>query len=247
MNIQLQVENALPPMHNLLLAALSEPSRVQLAAHMTSEVVLLGSILCEPGEVFQKVYFPDDCLISELALTPQHLSLEIALIGSEGMLGCAVGLGQDVAHVRAVVQRAGTVSCISSSDFFTEFKRNNELRVLLHRYTDGMLEQVTQIALCSHYHLLEARLARSLLTIRDRLQSNTFHLTHEIMAHALGVRRVGVTKAASALQTQNLISYSRGNIKIINPSGLSLASCSCYLAMKDSAQQVFSPTKSEIS
>jgi CRP-like cAMP-binding protein len=104
---------------------------------------------------------------------------------------------------------------------------------VLYRYTDTLLAQAIQIAVCSRYHVLEARLARSLLVTRDRLQSDKFHLTHEFLAHALGVRRVGVTKAASALQQQGLIIYSRGNIEILDPEGLAAASCTCYEIVRE--------------
>jgi CRP-like cAMP-binding protein len=110
----------------------------------------------------------------------------------------------------------------------------DSLRQLLYRYTDTLLAQAIQIAVCSRFHVLEARLARSLLITRDRLQSEKFHLTHEFLAHALGVRRVGVTKAASALQQQGLITYSRGNIEILDSAGLEAVSCRCYEMVKDS-------------
>jgi len=138
-----------------------------------------------------------------------------------------------VAQVRAVVQRSGSASRIDSADFCAEFSKTESLQRLLYRYTDTLLGQAIQIAVCSRFHVLEARLARSLLITRDRLQSEKFHLTHEFLAHALGVRRVGVTKAASALQQQKLITYSRGNIEILDSAGLEAVSCRCYELVKD--------------
>jgi CRP-like cAMP-binding protein len=132
-----------------------------------------------------------------------------------------------------VVQRAGHASRIHAADFCAEFARMESLQRLLYRYTDTLLAQAIQIAVCSRFHVLEARLARSLLITRDRLQSEKFHLTHEFLAHALGVRRVGVTKAASALQNQKLITYSRGNIEILDSAGLEAVSCRCYEMVKD--------------
>jgi CRP-like cAMP-binding protein len=139
-----------------------------------------------------------------------------------------VALGQRIAQVRAVVQRSGHALRMEAEDFAAEFAELESLQRLLHRYTDHLLAQAIQIAVCSRFHVLEARLARSLLVTRDRLQSDRFHMTHEFLAHALGVRRVGVTKAASALQGQGLISYSRGNIEILDPAGLEAVSCHCY-------------------
>jgi CRP-like cAMP-binding protein len=138
-----------------------------------------------------------------------------------------------MAQVRAVVQRAGRALRLDANDFRLAYARMEPLQRLLARYTDTLLAQAIQIAVCSRFHVLEARLARSLLITRDRLQSDKFHLTHEFLAHALGVRRVGVTKAASALQNQKLISYSRGNIEILDAAGLEAVSCRCYELVKD--------------
>jgi CRP-like cAMP-binding protein len=161
------------------------------------------------------------------------MTLEVGLVGREGMLGATVALGHETAQVRAVVQRPGSASRMDSAAFRAEFARNGALQRVLYRYTDTLLAQAIQIAVCSRFHVLEARLARSLLITRDRLQSDKFHLTHEFLAHALGVRRVGVTKAASALQQQGLIIYSRGNIEILDAEGLAAASCTCYEIVKD--------------
>lgn len=161
------------------------------------------------------------------------MTLEVGSAGREGMIGASVALGHQLAQVRAVVQRSGLASRIDSDDFCAEFVRMDSLQRLLYRYTDALLAQAIQIAVCSRFHVLEARLARSLLITRDRLQSNKFHLTHEFLAHALGVRRVGVTKAATALQQQKLITYSRGNIEIRDSAGLEAVSCRCYELVKD--------------
>jgi CRP-like cAMP-binding protein len=168
-----------------------------------------------------------------MAVAEVRMTLEVGLVGREGMLGATVALGHDTTQVRAVVQRAGSASRIDADLFRTEFSRSPALQRVLYRYTDSLLAQAIQIAVCSRYHVLEARLARSLLVTRDRLQSDRFHLTHEFLAHALGVRRVGVTKAASALQQQGLINYSRGNIEILDPEGLAQAACTCYEIVRE--------------
>ena len=221
---------------NLLLAALPEPDLVRLAPLLESVQVDVGEVLCEPGDPVHSIYFPHDSLVSLLGVAEGRMTLEVGLVGREGMLGATVALGHEVAQVRAVVQRAGSASRMDSFQFRTEFARSPSLQRVLYRYTDTLLAQAIQIAVCSRFHVLEARLARSLLITRDRLQSEKFHLTHEFLAHALGVRRVGVTKAASALQQQGLIIYSRGNIEILDVSGLVAASCKCYEIVKEAGE-----------
>jgi len=220
--------------HNRLLASLPEDDARRLAGLCDTVRIDIGDVLYEPGQAIRHIYFPSDSLISLLAVAEGRMTLEVGAVGSEGMIGASVALGHELAQVRAVVQRAGAATRIDSEDFCAEFVRMESLRRLLYRYTDTLLAQAIQIAVCSRFHVLEARLARSLLITRDRLQSGKFHLTHEFLAHALGVRRVGVTKAASALQQQKLISYSRGNIEILDPVGLEAVSCRCYELVKDS-------------
>jgi CRP-like cAMP-binding protein len=227
-------DRALPRLaNNRLLASLPDDDQLQLAEICETVRVENGQLLSEPGEEMRYVYFPIDCLISLLGVAEGRMTLEIGSLGREGMLGASVVLGHELAQVRAVVQRSGRVYRLAVGDFVTEFYRMESLRRLVHRYTDSMLAQAIQIAVCSRFHVLEARLARSLLITRDRLQSDKFHLTHEFLAHALGVRRVGVTKAASALQQQKLITYSRGNIEILDSTGLEAVSCHCYDLFKE--------------
>lgn len=218
---------------NLLLAALPPQELAAMLPLLDQVQVEVGEVLCEPGDPVRNIYFPNDCLISLLAVAEGRMTLEVGLVGREGMLGATVALGHDTAQVRAVVQRPGSASRLDSNRFREEFARNPSLQRVLYRYTDTLLAQAIQIAVCSRYHVLEARLARSLLITRDRLKSDKFHLTHEFLAHALGVRRVGVTKAASALQQQGLIIYSRGNIEILDAEGLAAAACTCYEIVKE--------------
>jgi CRP-like cAMP-binding protein len=218
---------------NRLLAALPDADFARLAPMLEPVQVEVGEVLCEPGDPIRHIYFPHDSLVSLLGVAEGRMTLEVGLVGREGMLGATVALGHETAQVRAVVQRPGSASRMDSAAFRAEFARNGALQRVLYRYTDTLLAQAIQIAVCSRFHVLEARLARSLLITRDRLQSDKFHLTHEFLAHALGVRRVGVTKAASALQQQGLIIYSRGNIEILDAEGLAAASCTCYEIVKD--------------
>jgi CRP-like cAMP-binding protein len=225
---------------NRLLAALPAADLESLAPLLEPVQVDVGAVLCEPGDPIRHIYFPHDSLVSLLAVAEGRMTLEVGLVGREGMLGATVALGHDTAQVRAIVQRAGSASRMDSALFRTEFARNPSLQRVLYRYTDTLLAQAIQIAVCSRFHVLEARLARSLLITRDRVQSDKFHLTHEFLAHALGVRRVGVTKAASALQQQGLIIYSRGNIEILDVPGLAAASCKCYEIVKDAGEVALS-------
>ena len=218
---------------NRLLSSLPEEEQGQLARLGEIIKVEVGDVLYEPGQTVRHVYFPLDCLLSLLAVAEGRMTLEVGSVGREGMIGAPVVLGHELAQVRAVVQRAGRAVRIDAGEFRLAYARMEPLQRLLHRYTDTLLAQAIQIAVCSRFHVLEARLARSLLITRDRLQSDKFHLTHEFLAHALGVRRVGVTKAASALQNQKLISYSRGNIEILDAAGLEAVSCRCYELVKD--------------
>jgi CRP-like cAMP-binding protein len=222
-----------PDFGNRLLASLPEDDLLHLESFFEQVHADVGDVLYEPGQAIQYIYFPSDSLISLLAVAEGRMTLEVGSVGREGMIGSSVALGHQLAQVRAVVQRAGHASRIHAADFCAEFARMESLQRLLYRYTDTLLAQAIQIAVCSRFHVLEARLARSLLITRDRLQSEKFHLTHEFLAHALGVRRVGVTKAASALQNQKLITYSRGNIEILDSAGLEAVSCRCYEMVKD--------------
>ncbi|HWJ95251.1 MAG TPA: Crp/Fnr family transcriptional regulator [Telluria sp.] len=218
---------------NLLLAALPPDEMASMLPLLDPVQVEAGDVLSEPGDPISHIYFPHDCLLSLLAVAEGRMTLEVGLVGREGMLGATVALGHETSQVRAVVQRAGSASRMETAAFRAEFGRNPLLQKVIARYTDSLLAQAIQIAVCSRFHVLEARLARSLLVTRDRLRSDKFHLTHEFLAHALGVRRVGVTKAASALQEQGLIVYSRGNIEILDAEGLAAASCTCYEIVKE--------------
>ncbi|MES2150215.1 MAG: Crp/Fnr family transcriptional regulator [Pseudomonadota bacterium] len=226
-------------MGNRLLAALPGQELARLAAELEVVQLEAGAHLCEPGQRMAHVYFPHDSLISLLAVAEGRTTLEVGLVGREGMLGATIALGHEPSQLRAVVQCEGGASRIDSAQFRSQFNAMPALQRVLFRYTDRLLAQAIQIAVCSRFHVLEARLARSLLVTRDRLQSDKFHMTHEFLAHALGVRRVGVTKAASTLQQRGLITYSRGNIEIVDVLRLAGASCTCYQLVKNGSADAF--------
>jgi CRP-like cAMP-binding protein len=219
---------------NRLLSALPAKTLQALVKNGTLAPVelALGEVLHEPGAVIERVYFPEQCVISLLAAADGRMSLEVGLAGREGMAGIAVAMGSAVSPVRSLVQRNGRAMRLDASRFRLLLEENQGLKQAVSHYAHGLLVQATQAAFCSHYHLLESRLARALLMMRDRVHSNALHLTHEFLAHALGVRRVGITKAATSLQQKGLISYSRGDIRILDVVGLEEAACSCYEAAK---------------
>ena len=200
---------------------------------LESVALIFGDILYEPGARIRHVYFPSDSLISLLTVVEGHLALEVGMVGREGMIGVPLSLGAHVSPVRALVQGAGAAMRMKAARFCEELRKSPQLQHEVNRYTAALMAQITQTAACNRFHVVEARLARWLLMTRDRVRSDEFRLTHAFLGHMLGVRRVGVTKAARALQKLELINYSRGKIRILNGRGLEAASCSCYGLVKD--------------
>jgi CRP-like cAMP-binding protein len=221
------------PISNSLLAALPRRSYLRLLPGLTPVELVFGAVLYEPGEVIREVYFPSRSLISLLTLVEGHLALEVGLVGREGMLGIPVALGVDESPVRALVQGAGPALKMTAARFRTELKASPPLQRELNRYVHAMIAQISQTAGCNRFHVVEARLARWLLMTRDRVRAAEFRMTHDFLSHMLGVRRVGVTEAALALQQRKLIEYRRGLIRILDERGLEAASCSCYQVVKD--------------
>lgn len=193
--------------------------------------LVFGTILCEPDQPIRHVYFPLVGFISLVARVGQHAPLEMGLIGSEGMLGATLALGVNTVPLRAVVQGSGSALRMGVAPFRRELRDNPALLRALNRYLYVLMAQLTQTAACTRFHEVESRLARWLLMTHDRAHADHFHLTHEFLADMLGVRRSGVTIAAGALQRKALISYSRGEIHVLDRAGLEAASCECYAAV----------------
>ena len=213
---------------NSLLAALPEAARLKLTRDMTAVDLRLHEVLCEAGDRIFHVYFPIDATISLITPGAGRALLEIGLVGDEGMLGVPLLLGVNVSPLRALVQGAGRAWRMDPATFVNALDTVDGLRPALNRYLYVFLAQLVQTGACGRFHPVEARLARWLLMTRDRAHSKQFKITHEFLAYMLGVRRVGVTSAASALQRRNLISYSRGNISLLDVRGLEAAACACY-------------------
>ena len=191
-----------------------------------------GDVLYRPGEAFEHVYFPIDCLVSLLTEVEGHLALEVGMVGRDGMLGVPLALGVRESPVRALVQGTGTALRMEAARFRRELRHNLPLQRAVLRYTHDLMVQVTQTATCNRFHDVEARLARWLLMTRDRIRSNDFRLTQDMLSRMLGVLRVAVTTAAGTLQERRMIRYSRGKIAILDSAALEAAACVCYQIVK---------------
>ena len=187
-----------------------------------------GQVLYEQGDAVTQVYFPLDSFISLLTPGEEHASLEVGLVGDEGMLGVSLVLGVEVTSMRGLVQGTGAALRLDAQVFQEELERCGPLRWHLNRYVYVLMNQFAQSTACTRFHILVARLARWLLMTHDRAHTDQFHVTHEFLSYMLGVRRVGVTNAAGMLQRQQLISYRRGDITVLDRPGLEAAACSCY-------------------
>ena len=213
---------------NSVLAAIPRGEQRRLLAGLEEVTLTFGDILYEPGATIRHAYFPITSLVSLLVLADGHLALEVGLIGRDGMLGIPLILGQVRSPVRALVQGSGIALRMTAAHLLREFGRSAPMRRELYRYTHTLMAQISQTAACNRFHVVERRLARWLLMTHDRVKSDQFHMTHEFLGHMLGVRRVGVTRAAQALQKRNLIRYSRGDIIVLDRKGLESAACECY-------------------
>jgi CRP-like cAMP-binding protein len=217
---------------NQVLASIPPKYYQRLRAELEPVTLIFGQVLYQPGETIRHVYFPVDCLISLLTAVDKRRTLEVGMVGNEGMAGMPFILGMGVSGVRALVQGGGNALRMASARFRIEFDRNPPLQQALYRYTYALMAQISQTAACNRFHEAEARLARWLLMTRDRVGSDAFPLTHEFLAHMLGLRREGVSEAASALKWRKLIGYNRGKIQILDIKGLKASSCSCYQIVK---------------
>jgi CRP-like cAMP-binding protein len=220
------------PTQNHLLAALPAAEFDRLSPHLELVPMPLGAALYESGGRLQHVYFPTTSIVSLLYVLEDGSSAEIAVVGNEGILGISLFMGGETTPSRAVVQSAGHGYRLKAQLLKSEFNRAGPVLHLLLRYTQALITQMTQTAVCNRHHSVEQQLCRWLLLSLDRLSSNSITMTQELIANMLGVRREGVTEAAGNLQRAGLISYSRGRIEVLDRPGLETAVCECYAVVK---------------
>lgn len=213
---------------NKVLASLPRKVYLEIAPALASVQFEFGQLLYREGERMKEVYFPQTCVVSLLVLVDRDAALEVALVGRDGLVGIPLALGAELSPVRALVQGAGAALRMSRSRFRAALKEHAPLREAVYNYGGSLMGQIGQTAACNRFHQVNARLARWLLMTRDRLSSGEFRVTQEFLSAMLGVRRVGVSEAASAFQRRNLIEYRRGVITILDHPGLETACCSCY-------------------
>lgn len=216
------------PIANHLLAALPHAEYLRVLVGLEPLTLKFGEVLHEPGVPIRYVYFPIDCAISLLTTAGDERALEVGLVGHEGMVGVSFALGTEVSSVRTLVQAPGTALRMKAVRFLEAFRHCPTLQHAVYRYADAKLAFTRQIVACNFFHAIEARLARWLLVMSDRVLSEEFFLTQAFLAIMLGVRRATVNEAAGTLQRRNLIRYSRGKIMILDRKGLEATSCRCY-------------------
>ena len=221
----------LDPRANHLLAALPEADRARWLPQLEPVKLALGEVLYESGATLSHVYFPTSAIVSLLYVMENGAAAEIAVVGFEGIIGISLFMGGESTPSRAVVQSAGQAWRLPAAAIKSEFKRAPVLHLLL-RYTQALITQMSQTAVCNRHHSLDKQLCRWLLLSLDRLHGNELAMTQELIANMLGVRREGVTEAALKLQEAGLIRYARGRITVLDRPGLEQRTCECYAVVK---------------
>lgn len=220
------------PTQNRILAALSDNVQKRIFPHLEEMPMPLGKVLYEAGDQMSHVYFPTDTIVSLLYVMESGSSAEISVVGNEGLVGISLFMGGASTCSRAVVQSGGSGYRISAQRLIDEFNRHGELMSLALRYTQSLITQMAQTAVCNRHHSIDQQLCRWLLLSLDRLPSNHLVMTQELIANMLGVRREGVTEAGGRLQKQGIIEYHRGHIEVLDRSRLEELSCECYAVVK---------------
>ena len=220
------------PQQNQLLAALPAQVFNHLSPYLELIEMPLGKVLYESGDTMRHVYFPTDCIVSLLYVMENGASAEISVVGHEGIIGISLFMGGGSTSSRALVQSAGQAYRLPGQRFKEEVNRHGEMLYLMLRYTQALITQMAQTAVCNRHHSIDQQLCRWLLLSLDRLPSNKLSMTQELIANMLGVRREGVTEAAGKLQKQGVIEYSRGQITVLDRPKLEQLCCECYAVVK---------------
>ena len=217
---------------NHLLAALPADELARLSEGIAISPMPLGHVLYESGDEMRFVYFPTNCIVSLLYVLADGSSAEIAIVGNEGIVGISLFMGGETTPSRAIVQSAGKAFRVASKVLKDEFRRGGPVQHVLLRYTQALITQMSQTAVCNRHHSVDQQLCRWLLMSLDRLDSNQLSMTQELIANMLGVRREGVTESAGKLQKLGLIRYNRGRIKVLDRPALEAHACECYAVVK---------------
>jgi CRP-like cAMP-binding protein len=220
------------PQQNHLLAALPAEVQSRLIPHLELLELPFGKVLYESGDILRCVYFPIDSIVSLLYRMENGASAEVSVVGNEGFIGIALLMGGESTPSQAVVQSAGHAYSLPGQRFEEEFQRHGEMQVLLLRYTQALITQMTQTAVCYRHHSIDQQLCRWLLLCLDRVPSNRLTMTQELMANMLGVRREGINEAAGKLQKQGAIEYGRGQITVLDRPTLEKLCCECYAVVR---------------
>lgn len=231
---------------NHLLAALSPPERERIYPHLELIAMPLGKVLYESGDVLRHVYFPLDSIVSLLYVMEDGASAEISVVGNEGLIGVALFMGGETTPSRAIVQSAGYAYRLIGQQLKDEFHRNGEVQQLLLRYTQALLTQMAQTAVCNRHHSVDQQLCRWLLLSLDRLPTNQLTMTQELIANMLGVRREGVTEAAGKLQKLGAIRYTRGRITVLDRPQLEGLCCECYAVVKKETDRLLGTVRTSL-
>ena len=226
------------PQHNQLLGALSRAARERIYPKLRLVEMPLGKILYEPGDALHHVYFPTDCIVSFLYVLEDGSTAEICVVGNDGMVGVSLFMGGETITSRAIVQSSGSAYRLKATRLTQEFELQGETMHILLLYTQALITQMAQTAVCNRHHTVDQQLCRWLLLSLDRLPDNKLAMTQELIANMLGVRREGVTDAAGKLQKLGVITYSRGTITVLDRDRLEHLSCECYAVVKKEADRL---------
>ena len=226
------------PRDNHILSALPIEERDRLFPYLKLVAMPLGLVLYESGETLRHIYFPTNSIVSLLYVMKDGASAEIAVVGNEGVIGVALFMGGETTPSRAIVQSGGSAYRLEGKRLKIEFKRHGQMLHMLLRYTQSLITQMAQSAVCNRYHSVNQQLCRWLLLSLDRLKSNELKMTQELIANMLGVRREGVTAAAGELQKLGVIRYRRGKITVLDRARLEQLSCECYAVVKQETDRL---------